>query len=213
MPDRADNHTARILHLTRAVLQHGQAIGVIQRNEEPLLSLRSVGSLDDGRGECVTILEPVTCVGRTLFSGQLGRGGAGDHHGALVLCRKALNGQGNRRKREVQEGVDIRDIDPLPGNVHGNVGLVLMIGVNDFDRLPQHLAAEIRGGHLGDLDGAQAPRVGKRTAFIAENADLHDLVRYLCESRRARRRCEHGQCECRAVRDFEWCKKPSVSSE
>jgi hypothetical protein len=65
-----------------------------------------------------------------------------------------LNGQSNRRKREVQEGVDIPDIDPLTRNVHGNVRLVLMIGVNDFDGLPEYLAAEIRGCHLGDFVGA-----------------------------------------------------------
>jgi hypothetical protein len=61
-----------------------------------------------------------------------------------------------------------------------DIGLVLMVGDHDIDRLAEHGAAGILDRHARGNDRAGAAQVGIEARLIVENADANDAVGYLC---------------------------------
>jgi len=66
-----------------------------------------------------------------------------------------------------------------------DIGLVLMVGDHDIDRLAEHGAAGILDRHARGNDRAGAAQVGIEARLIVENADANDAVGYLCVRRAA----------------------------
>jgi len=73
-----------------------------------------------------------------------------------------LNRQAHRRHRHIDDQIDFVDVIPLPRDAGGNIGLDLVVGGYDADRLAQNLTAKIFGGHLrcGDRTGTGRRRCG-----------------------------------------------------
>jgi len=78
----------------------------------------------------------------------------------LVVVGDLLNRQAHRRDRNVDDQIDLVDVVPLRRDARGNIGLDLMIGGNDGNRLAQNFAAEIFDRHLRrrDRTGARCSR-------------------------------------------------------
>ena len=67
-------------------------------------------------------------------------------------------------------------VEPFPGRGRKNIGLVLMVRGNDFDRLAQHFPAEIFHRHLGGGYGADAGDIRVDARHILEHADFDHAV-------------------------------------
>ena len=67
-------------------------------------------------------------------------------------------------------------VGPLAELLLADVGLVLVVGGEDVDRLAQHRAAELRDRHLDRLDAARADDVRVGAGHVVDVAD-HHLVR------------------------------------
>jgi hypothetical protein len=74
--------------------------------------------------------------------------------------------------------VDFLDVEPFAGDAGGDVGLVLVIGDHDFDRLAEHLAAEILHRHAHGRDRAFAGFMRELTGHVGQHPDLHHIVGY-----------------------------------
>jgi len=74
----------------------------------------------------------------------------------LAVVGHLLNRQTDGRDRHVDDQVNLVDVVPLARNAGSDVGLDLMVGGNDSNRLAQNLAAEIFGRHLRGGDRAWA---------------------------------------------------------
>ena len=73
--------------------------------------------------------------------------------------------------------VDALGLDPLPRDVGADVGLVLVVGEDDFDRPAQHLAAEILDRHARGVDRAHAGQIRVQSRLVVEDTELDRLLR------------------------------------
>jgi hypothetical protein len=76
----------------------------------------------------------VHAVRRTGFSGEIRGGGAGVDVDGVARARHLAHGEPDGRIGHVKNQRDALGLDPLPRDVGANVGLVLMVGKDDFDR-------------------------------------------------------------------------------
>ncbi len=83
-------------------------------------------------------------------------------------------------------------IEPVAGDRGGAVGAVLVIGDDELDRCPEHLAAEIRDRHLRRRGAALAGILGIRARKIEDQPELYHPVGNLGRRRDRRGR---GQCD------------------
>ena len=81
---------------------------------------------------------------------------------------------------------------PLARLAGRDVGLVLVVGGDDLDRLAGDLAAEVVDRHLRRLDGALAAEIGIEAGQIRQHADLDGVAGDLCQRRRGHRREADG---------------------
>jgi hypothetical protein len=81
----------------------------------------------------------------------------------------------------------------LPGDRSADIGLVLVIGGDDLDRLAGNLVAHLLGRHAGGDRRSFAGKVGINPGAIVENADSDDITRNL-RQRRAGAKCNQGRC-------------------
>ena len=88
---------------------------------------------------------------------------------------------GNRERDrgidQVADHVDVLHVEPFTRQRGSGVGLVLVIGDDDLDRLSENLAAEILDGHLDRRHRAFAGFVRELSGHVRQHADLHDVVR------------------------------------
>ena len=109
---------------------------------------------------------------------------------------QGVDGETDAGIGEVDDGVDALLVDPPARDRDADVGLVLMIGGNDFDAEAARLFGEILGRQLRADQRALADLVGERTGEVAEHADL-DLaagnLRNRGRRRAGKRRAEKGE--------------------
>lgn len=118
-----------------------------------------------------------------------GRAGADADEDALLLRRHLAHRQRGGRVGAAQQHVDALLVHPLAGLGGGDVGLVLVIGRDQFDRLAEHLVARVLDRHLDRLDAALPIDVGIQAREVGDVADLHLVARDLgvrAECREAR---------------------------
>ena len=111
------------------------------------------------RRKAVGVEAPVHAVRRTGFSGEIRGGSAGVDVDGVVRARHFAHGEPHGRIGKVEDDVDGVALDPLPRDVGADVGLVLVVGENDFDRPAQHLAAVILDRHARGVDRAHASQI------------------------------------------------------
>jgi hypothetical protein len=68
-----------------------------------------------------------------------------------------LHRQGHSRVGQVGDGIHVFGVEPAAGDGGAHVGLVLVVGKNDFDFPAQHLAAQLFDGNAR---GFQRPLAG-----------------------------------------------------
>ena len=108
----------------------------------------------------VRVEDPLHRIGRTEFAVEIGRACRVGDKELLAVVGDLLNRQAYRRDRNVDDQIDLVGVVPLPRDARGNIGLDLMIGGNDGNRLAQNFAAEIFDRHLRrrDRTGARCSR-------------------------------------------------------
>ena len=85
-------------------------------------------------------------------------------------------------------------IEPLPRECGADIGLVLMVGEHDLDRLAEHGAAGILDRHARGNDRARAAEIGIEAGLIVEDADPDDVVGDL--------RARGGRAKCKRWREL-----------
>ena len=114
---------------------------------------------------------------RTGFSGEIRGGSAGVDVDGVVRARHLAHGEPHGRIGNVEDDVDAVVLDPLPRDVGADVGLVLVVGEDDFDRPAQHLAAVILDRHARGVDRAHAGQIRVQSRLVVEDTELHRLLR------------------------------------
>ena len=95
---------------------------------------------------------------------------------------------------ETDRHVDLADLEPFPRDGRADIGLVLMVGIDDLDRLAEHGAAEILHRHACGHHRAGTAQIGIEARLIVEHADLHDIIGNLRpHTRRSQARSEQSR--------------------
>lgn len=171
----ADHRSAYFADGGRAVAQYGAAEGIIDGDEVPGLGHALAHRADQARGQRVCIVGPMRHERRTGRAGDVRGRGAGNQRRVAAHVGEVGDGQTDRADREIGDGVDMVDVEPLARNGGGHIRLVLMVGCDDDDRLAQDLVVEVGGRELGGGDRAGSAEIPP-AAVIAEHADLHHAV-------------------------------------
>ena len=120
----------------------------------------------------VGVVGPVDEVGRAGLAGQVGRSGAGVEVDLVLLAHDRLHGERDRRCRHVEQHVHAVAVEPLARDRHGEVGLVLVIGVDHLDVEAFAGDAEILQRLLAADDRGRAAGVHVRARHVVQHADL-----------------------------------------
>lgn len=116
-------------------------------------------------------MRPLHAGRRAGRAGQLLGAGAGDQKHPLLLAHDFLHGQRGGRAAAVREGLHAVPVEPLTGDRGRHIGLVLMIGLQDLNRLAVDRAAELLGRHPRRLDRAWPHRRREHAAHVGQDAD------------------------------------------
>ncbi len=178
---------------------------VIHRQEIPV----GAATLHHRRGGGVAggprIVDPLNGVGRAILAGQIRARGGGGEKRHRRPAQQRVDAETDRGVRHVDHRIDLVDVDPLADDRGADVGLVLMVGVDDLDLDILAAAVEVLGGHTGRFHRPHAIGVLEDAGNIIENADANDGVRDL-RMRRCPSGARHGECEAAvhkaAVQDF-----------
>jgi len=179
----ADDLAAHLHDHLGGVALERVAEGVIGSQEEPA----NTAALDHGARragrEGIGVEHPLDAIGRAELAGEVGRAGRMGDEQLLLLTGDLLHGEADGRERHVDDQVDVAVI-PFPCELRADVGLHLMIGGHDLDRLARHRGAEILGRHLRRDHRTFAGRIRGGPGQVGQHADLHHVVGDLRRRRR-----------------------------
>ncbi|MGY4301057.1 hypothetical protein ACVWXN_009152 [Bradyrhizobium sp. i1.4.4] len=96
--------------------------------------------------------------------------------GQAAVAQQRVDGEADGRIRHVDDGIDTLDIEPFARDRVADIGLVLVVGIDDLDLDAFAAAVEILGGHARGLDRAHAVGVLEDARDVVEHADAHDIV-------------------------------------
>lgn len=152
------------------------AEGVVDGDEiEAVLALRH-HRLDNALGQRIGVEHPLCAHGRAGVIGQRRRCRAGQQVRLLLVGHHLLHRDGNGRSRTAKNGVDTFVVDPFLGDRRTDVGLVLVVGDDQFDLLSGDFAAEILNSHPGCFNGAWTAIVRVGARLVVHQADLDDIA-------------------------------------
>ena len=179
-----------------ALQRHAEC--VVGSDEEPGVLAALDHRLAGDIGQRVGVVGPVHCVWRAGDARDIGAAAAGIDVDPVLLAGQRQDRQRDRRSRNVDDGVDLLIVIPVAGDIDADVGLVLVIGGDDLDRLALYLAAVIGDRHLHRGKRALAGRIGIEAGHIRQHADLDDVVGNLrvrrgAEGREGEAGCDRGQ--------------------
>ena len=133
-------------------------------------------------------------VGGALLIGQGRRAGATvDIHTFLLGSHLGSRQRGARVGAAKQHGHALC-VDPFARLGGGDVGLVLVVRADQFDRHAQHLAAKVVDGHLNRHGTVLALHVGIQAGHVGDETDLDFVLRV--DGRSGQAGCAEHQCEC-----------------
>ncbi len=183
MSHRADHLAAVLHHHRRGVALERVSEGVIGGQEEPGIAAALGDFLRGADRERARVEHPLQRIRIAEFAVEVGGAGRMGDKQPLALAGDGLHRKPDGRNRHVDNQIDMVAVVPLPGDAGGDVGLDLMVGGNDLDRLAQNRAAEILDRHLRGHDRARAVRGRGGAGHVGEDADLQYVVGNLCPGR------------------------------
>ena len=173
-------------HLAAVGLDHLGGVA-FQRRAEGVVGLQEVPALAAGLGHRAAgalgqrggVVGPVDGGGRALVVGQ--RRAAGAHRDEqLVLFGGHLgHGQVGAGVRAADQHVHAVGVEPFARLGGGDVGLVLVVGVDQLDLLAADGAARVGDRHLDGFDAALAVDVGVHARHVGDEADADHVARDL----------------------------------
>ncbi|MGY3353918.1 hypothetical protein ACVWZK_000581 [Bradyrhizobium sp. GM0.4] len=152
---------------------------VVNREEIPVLAAARHHRGRRGVAGRPGVVDPLDGVGRAGLAGEIGARGGRREERHAAIAQQRVDGEANGRVRHVDDGVDALDIEPFARDCIADVGLVLVIGIDDLDLDALAAAVEILSGHARGLDRAHAVGVLENAGDVVEHADAHDIVRDL----------------------------------
>jgi hypothetical protein len=114
----------------------------------------------------------VDSVRAAILAGEVGGAATRNEQDLVGLFRDGIDGQRHCRVRHIDDDTDTILVKPLPGGVGADVGLVLVIGGDHFNRHAGDRAAVILDRHAGRDDGSGAGEVGLDAGLVVQHADL-----------------------------------------
>ena len=108
--------------------------------------------------------------------GQRARTGAGEQRNLVALAHHVVDGDRDAGIGDIDDGVDLAVVEPAAHDLHADVGLHLVVGADDLDRLAEHGGAEFLDRHLGGLDRTGAAVIAPPARQIRQHADPHRVV-------------------------------------
>src|SRR5690606_16663249 len=127
-----------------------------------------------GQGDRVVCI--VDGVGRALRVGQRGGAGAHHHEGLLLFGRHGRHGQGGGGIGAADQHVEMLLVEPFAGAGRGDVGLVLVVGGQQFDFLPVDLAPHVGDRHADGIGACITVDVGVYAGHVCDEADADHVV-------------------------------------
>ncbi len=193
----AEHLAAGFLDEAPGVARELLAEHVVGGDEIPAIAAGLRHRAAGGLGEHVGVVRPVHRVGRALRARQIRGAGARIEEHLVLLAHHGGDSQRHRGGRHVDDDVHPVPVEPLPGDGRADIRLVLVVGVDDFDR--EAVRAEIlhRLPHAGDRGGA--PRVAVRAGHVVQHSQLDAGL--LGPAARQRQGGEGGAAEQRATAD------------
>ena len=130
--------------------------------------------LGDRVADLIGVVGPVDRVGRAQLAGEPGRAGGTEQSHLVVLLDDIDNGEGDRRIGDVEDGIDAILLEPLLGDCRADVGLLLMVGVDDLDVEPgiRVFLHEVFDRELGAGNETKSARGRVDVREVAEHAEL-----------------------------------------
>ena len=179
----AERMLARTQHLAAVLLDvvggfrlDTLAERVIDRDEVPVLA-----AARHHRRRCRVagrpgVVDPLNGVGRTGLAGEIGTGGGRRQERHPRIPQQRIDGKTNGRIRHVDDGVDTFDIEPFARDRLSDIGLVLVIGVDDFDLDALAAAVEILRRHARGFHRTHAVGILEDAGNVVEHADADHVV-------------------------------------
>src|SRR5690606_9416034 len=155
-----DDAAAGLLHHVGGVALKGVAEGVVGREKEPVLA---TGIHHGGAGaarQCCGVVGVVHGVGGALGVGQVGSCRTHGDEGALLFGGHAGHGQCGTGVGTADQHVDLLFVEPFAGARRGDIGLVLVVGDEQFDLLAVDLATHVLNGHADRVAAGRTVDIG-----------------------------------------------------
>ena len=92
------------------------------------------------------------------------------------VAQQRIDGEADGRIRHVDDGIDAVDVEPFARDRRADVGLVLVVGIDDLDLDVFAAAVEILRRHPRGFHRAHAVGVLENAGDVVEHADAHDVV-------------------------------------
>ena len=149
---------------------------IIHREKIPVLSATPHHRRCRGVAGRPSVIDPLDRVGRAGLSGQIRAGRGRCEEGHFCVANERIDSETDGRIRHVDNGIDRIDIEPFARDCRADIGLVLVIGVDDlhFDILAA--TVEIFRGHPRRLYRAHAVGVLENPGYVVEYADPHHIA-------------------------------------
>ena len=152
---------------------------VVGRHEIPVLA----ALLDDGTAGAACqrhgVVGVVHGVRRAFFIGQARGTGADGHEDFFLFGRDLGHRQAGAGIGAADQHVDALLVEPFARFRGGDVGLVLMVGGNEFHLLAGQYHAGIGDRHLDGFRATEAVDVGIHARHVGNKTDLDGVARYL----------------------------------
>jgi hypothetical protein len=195
MPHGTQHLAARFQHHIGGVLFEILSEGVIGGQKVPAIE----ALLDGGEASHIGLAEGVehimNRIGAAGFVGEPDRAGAVEYHDLVARLCNLAGGERGGGRGDVEQHLDALIVQHVTGDVGGKVGLVLMIGRDDFDLAAQHFAAEILGRHFRGGLRARPGDIGIQAGHVENAAELERRLA-LRQRHRRRHRQNRGDNAC-----------------
>src|SRR3954451_405745 len=128
--------------------------GVIRRDKEPRVGTTLDRRLPGGEGERIGVVGVMNRNRRAGLVRKARSARAVEHHDFVFLLPHLNRCEGRGRGSDIEDSIDVLPVEPLPGGVRSKIWFVLVVSVNELDRLPSDLPTKIVDRHLRSSDAA-----------------------------------------------------------
>ena len=179
----AERMLARAQHLAAVLLDVVGGLGLdalaereIHRDEIPVLAAARHHRRRGGVAGRPDVVDPLDGVRRAGLAGEIGACGRRRQKRHPRIAQQRIDGEADRGIGHVDHGVDVVDVEPFAHDRRADIGLVLVIGVDDLDLDVLAAAVEILRGHPRRFHRAHAVGVLEDAGDIVEHADPDDVA-------------------------------------